>query len=191
LQRLRFEPSAAALTIGQDDIESFERLLGDIQTAYGREDVDKLGAMTTPEMLSYFSQDLADNAKQGLRNVVSDVKLLQGDLSEAWRESGSDYATVAMRYSLIDATVDRAISGDRTRPPTQRSCGPSAATIAPRPTAGSFQPSSRLPSQDAWSMFVFSPVAPRSARGFSVAVAILWPRDGWRFEVVDLDGRRV
>jgi len=112
--------SAATLTIGQSDLDSFERLLGEIQTAYGREDVDKLGAMTTPEMLSYFSRDLSDNAKQGVRNEISDVKLLQGDLSEAWREDGSDYATVAMRFSLVDATVDRAtgkvVSGDRTRP---------------------------------------------------------------------------
>ena len=59
-------------------------------------------------MLSYFSQELADNAQQGVRNEVSDVKLLQGDLSEAWRENGSEYATVAMRFSLVDATVDRA-----------------------------------------------------------------------------------
>ena len=70
-------------------------------------------------MLSYLSEELHDNAKQGLRNEVSDVKLLQGDLSEAWRESGSDYATVAMRYSLIDATVDRAtgrvVAGDPAR----------------------------------------------------------------------------
>jgi predicted lipid-binding transport protein (Tim44 family) len=48
---------------------------------------------------------------------VTDVKLLQGDLSEAWRENGSDYATVAMRYSIVDAMVDRAtgkvVSGDR------------------------------------------------------------------------------
>jgi predicted lipid-binding transport protein (Tim44 family) len=111
---------AATLKIGQDDLDSFEKLLGEIQTAYGREDVDKLATMTTPEMLSYFSQDLADNAKQGLRNEVADVKLLQGDLSEAWREEGSDYATVAMRFSLVDATVDRAsgkvVSGNRTNP---------------------------------------------------------------------------
>ena len=112
--------AASVLTIGQEDLDAFERLLGEIQTAYAREDADKLGRMTTPEMLSYFSQDLADNAKQGLRNEVSDVKLLQGDLSEAWREGGSDYATVAMRFSMIDATLDRAngrvVSGDRTRP---------------------------------------------------------------------------
>lgn len=110
---------AAALAIGQDDLDTFERMLGDIQTAYGREDTEKLGALTTPEMLSYFSQELSDNAKQGVRNEISDVRLLQGDLSEAWRDSGSDYATVAMRYSLIDATVNRAtdqvIAGERTR----------------------------------------------------------------------------
>jgi predicted lipid-binding transport protein (Tim44 family) len=41
-------------------------------------------------------------------NRVSDVKLLQGDLAEAWRESNSEYATVAMRFSLNDTMVDRA-----------------------------------------------------------------------------------
>lgn len=110
----------SSLAVGQDDLEEFERLLGEIQGAYGRQDTDKLGAVMTPEMLSYFSQELADNARQGVHNEVSDVKLLQGDLSEAWREGGSDYATVAMRYSLVDATVDKAtghvVSGDRSKP---------------------------------------------------------------------------
>ncbi|CAA2140246.1 Tim44 domain-containing protein [Hyphomicrobium sp. ghe19] len=112
--------SEPSLTIGGDDFDSFERRLGDIQTAYGREDVDKLGALTTPEMLSYFSEEISEQAKQGLRNEISGVKLLQGDLAEAWRDNGSDYATVAMRYSLIDATVERetgrVVSGDLTRP---------------------------------------------------------------------------
>jgi predicted lipid-binding transport protein (Tim44 family) len=108
------------LTIGPADYQAFENLLGEIQSAYGREDTHALGAMTTPEMLSYFSQGLAENAKIGLRNEVSGAKLLQGDLSEAWREKGSDYATVAMRYALTDALVERAtgsvVSGDRTVP---------------------------------------------------------------------------
>lgn len=110
----------AKLNIGQADLDTFERLLGEIQSAYSSEDTEKLGNVTTPEMLSYFSQELADNAEAGVVNKVSAVKLLQGDLSEAWRENGSDYATVAMRYSLIDATVDRAtgrvVSGDGARP---------------------------------------------------------------------------
>jgi predicted lipid-binding transport protein (Tim44 family) len=112
--------STAALAIGKADYDAFEKLLGDIQTAYGREDTDALGDMTTPEMLSYFSQDLADDKRKGVRCEVSDVKLLQGDLAEAWQEPGTDYATVAMRFSMIDVTLDRAtgrvVSGDRNVP---------------------------------------------------------------------------
>jgi len=111
-------PAAPAwpLSIGREDFACFETLLGEIQTAYGREDTEELGARTTPEMFSHFSRDLYDNARQGRRNDLADIKLLAGELSEAWSESGSDYATVAMRYSLVDATIDRAtgtlISGD-------------------------------------------------------------------------------
>jgi predicted lipid-binding transport protein (Tim44 family) len=113
-------PGGSVLTIGVEDYDTFERLLREIQSAYSRENTDALGDMTTPEMLSYFSQDLAENAKKGVRNELSGTKLLQGDLAEAWHEAGSDYATVAMRYSLVDAMVDRAtgsvISGDRVTP---------------------------------------------------------------------------
>src|SRR4029079_2863002 len=62
----------------------------------------------TPEMLSYFADDLANNASRGVVNKVTDVKLLQGDLAEAWREDGAEYATVAMRFGLVDQTLDRA-----------------------------------------------------------------------------------
>ncbi len=58
-------------------------------------------------MVSYFAEELAANASNGVVNKISDVKLLQGDLSEAWREGSTDYATVAMRYSLVDQTVER------------------------------------------------------------------------------------
>ena len=40
-------------------------------------------------------------------NRISDVKLLQGDLSEAWREGNDEYATVAMRFSLNDVIENR------------------------------------------------------------------------------------
>jgi predicted lipid-binding transport protein (Tim44 family) len=100
--------AGAPLTIGPADYDAFERLLGEIQSAYSREDVNALGEMTTPEMLSYFSRDLADYKRKGVRNEVTDVKLLQGDLAEAWREGSTDYATVAMRFSLRDGLVDRA-----------------------------------------------------------------------------------
>jgi predicted lipid-binding transport protein (Tim44 family) len=90
------------------DYDAFERLLGEIQTAYSNEDLTALRTRATPEMVSYFSEDLAQNASRGVVNRVSDVKLLQGDLAEAWSEGTSDYATVAMRFALNDTTVDRA-----------------------------------------------------------------------------------
>jgi predicted lipid-binding transport protein (Tim44 family) len=90
-----------------DDFNTFERILGDVQTAYGAEDLGRLRTLATPEMVSYFSDDLAANASKGVINRVSNVKLLQGDLAEAWREGESEFATVAMRYSLNDETVDR------------------------------------------------------------------------------------
>src|SRR5262249_1630950 len=95
----------APITIAQEDFDTFERLLGEIQTAYSNEDLNALRERATPEMISYFGDDLAANASRGVVNRVSDVHLVQGDLSEAWREGQTDYATVAMRFSLIDKTV--------------------------------------------------------------------------------------
>src|ERR1700712_2657720 len=98
---------SAPLEIGPSDYEAFERLLGDIQAAWSNEDVAKLHTLATPEMVSYFTRDLAENNARNDVNKVSDVKLLQGDLAEAWREGETDYASVAMRFSLIDKTIER------------------------------------------------------------------------------------
>jgi predicted lipid-binding transport protein (Tim44 family) len=90
------------------DFDAFERLLGEVQTGYGNEDLAALRARVTPEMLSYFAEDLAENTSRGIVNKIADVKLLQGDLAEAWREGNTEYASVAMRYSLVDQMVERA-----------------------------------------------------------------------------------
>jgi predicted lipid-binding transport protein (Tim44 family) len=101
-------PAVDPLTIAKSDYDAFERLLGDIQSAYSAEDLSALCGKLTPEMLSYFSEQLAGNASRGLINRVTDVKLLQGDLAEAWREGDTDYATVAMKYAVQDSIVERA-----------------------------------------------------------------------------------
>lgn len=108
-----------ALEICQQDYDTFEHVLGEIQLAYGRRDEQALGERVTPEMLSYFTQELEANRRKGVRNEVSEPKLLQGDLAEAWREGSDEYATVAMRFSLLDATIDgsgRVVAGSRTTP---------------------------------------------------------------------------
>ena len=100
-------PASEPLEIKHEDFDTFERLLGEIQTAYGREDLAALRSRLTPEMLSYYAEELSENASRGVVNQISDVKLLQGDLSEAWREGNDEYATVAMRYALNDRIVAR------------------------------------------------------------------------------------
>jgi len=98
---------SAPLEIGPADYEAFERLLSEIQGAWSNEDVAKLHTLATPEMVSYFTKDLEENKARNDINKVSDVKLLQGDLAEAWREGDTDYASVAMRFSLVDKTLER------------------------------------------------------------------------------------
>ncbi len=95
------------LGISNADLSSFERMLAEVQDAFGREDHAGLRRLTTPEMVSYLSEELADNASKGVRNEVRDLKLLKGDLAESWREANREYATVAMRYSAIDVLRNR------------------------------------------------------------------------------------
>jgi predicted lipid-binding transport protein (Tim44 family) len=99
---------SAPVQISPADYEAFERLLGETQDAYSNEDVARLGTLATPEMVSYFARDLQENKQRNVVNKVSGTKLLQGDLAEAWREGETDYASVAMRYSLVDTYLDRA-----------------------------------------------------------------------------------
>jgi predicted lipid-binding transport protein (Tim44 family) len=95
------------IELKREDFDDFERTLSEVQAAYSREDMAALRQRLTPEMLSYFAEELAANASRGVRNEIGDVKLLQGDLAEAWREGDEEYATVAMRYQLTDTLVDR------------------------------------------------------------------------------------
>src|SRR6202046_2618733 len=98
---------SAPLELTPGDYEAFERLLGEIQAAWSNEDIGKLRTLATPEMVSYFTGDLDANKARNQVNKTSAVKLLQGDLAEAWREGETDFATVAMRFSLVDKTIDR------------------------------------------------------------------------------------
>lgn len=103
----RTQVHAEPIKVEAEDFQSFERTLNDVQEAYGGEDMATLRSLTTPEMAGYFDEELRANAARGVVNRISGVKLLQGDLSEAWREGGIEYATVAMRFAISDVTVDR------------------------------------------------------------------------------------
>lgn len=97
---------APPVAISPDDYRQFEQLLQGVQAAWSAHDLNGLRAMATPEMVSYFAEQLSEQVSRGVRNSVTDVNLVSGDLAQAWTEQGRDYATVAMRFSMIDATRD-------------------------------------------------------------------------------------
>ncbi|UFN46823.1 Tim44 domain-containing protein [Roseomonas sp. OT10] len=106
---------SAPVQVGQADFQAFERMLVDINAAWSRGDMATLQRLATPEMARYFAGDLQDLAARGWSNETRDVRLESGDLAEAWNEQGLDYATVAMRFSLVDVTRDaqgRVVEGD-------------------------------------------------------------------------------
>jgi len=96
------------IAIAPADYQAFEQLLVAVQAAWSAHDLNHLAALLTPEMLRYFGEQLAEQTSRGVRNTVTDVRLVQGDLAEAWAEGERHYATVAMRFQMVDATYDQA-----------------------------------------------------------------------------------
>jgi predicted lipid-binding transport protein (Tim44 family) len=101
-------PVTKPIAVAAPDFNAFEQLLMAIQAAYSQENLPRLRQLATDDMANFFAKGLAANAQNGVVNRLSSVRLLQGDLAEGWREGTLDYATVAMRFSLVDVDVDRA-----------------------------------------------------------------------------------
>jgi predicted lipid-binding transport protein (Tim44 family) len=99
-------PTVAPIEIRQGDYEAFERLLVGVQSAWSLGDVGEMHPLMTPEMVGYFTEEMNANTARGVQNRTEKVRLVQGDLSEAWREGGEEYATVALRFAHVDYSVD-------------------------------------------------------------------------------------
>ena len=92
-------------TVDDNDLNAFQSIHAAVQEAWGRGDLGRMRQLMTPEMLSYFSEELTRNTSRGVQNVVSDVRLLKGDISESWEEGDLQYATAYLRWSAIDYDV--------------------------------------------------------------------------------------
>jgi len=108
-------------TVGDTDLTAFQSIHDAVQGAWGRSDLGRMRQLMTPEMLSYFSEELTRNTSQGVQNILSDVRLLKGEVSESWEEGDLQYATAYLRWSAVDyvARLDRSpgqpdylVSGD-------------------------------------------------------------------------------
>ncbi len=120
-------PDSAPLAIAQADYQAFEAILKSVQAAWTKGDLATLRHYVTPEMLSYFSEQLAENESQGVANHVENVELLRGDLREAWDEGRLHYATAYLQWRALDYTtrndrggsgVDVIVGGDAQHPTT-------------------------------------------------------------------------
>ena len=118
-------PVSAPLAISGADYQAFETILKGVQAAWSAGDLAKLRPLATPEMISYFAEELAANQSQGVVNQVEQVELLRGDLREAWDEGRLQYATCYMSWRALDYTVradrrpadsDYVASGDPRQP---------------------------------------------------------------------------
>lgn len=113
-------PATLDFAITETDKAAFERLLNEVQDAFGHEDYGRLRECTTPEMMSYLAEELSQNATRGVRNDVTATRLIDAEISEAWTEGSTDYATIAMRFESVDVMRDRnthvIVEGDPDRP---------------------------------------------------------------------------
>jgi predicted lipid-binding transport protein (Tim44 family) len=110
-------PSGVPLPLTPADRQAFAQCLVYVQQAWGAGDLNAITQAATPEMMGYFRDQLATLSRQGLRNRVADVSVDGMELSEAWSEGDADFATVAMRFSMLDVTEDttgRVVDGSAT-----------------------------------------------------------------------------
>jgi len=113
------------INLSDADLQAFQTIHAAVQEAWSNGDLTRLRRTMTPEMLSYFSEELTRNTSQGVRNIVSDVELLKGELAESWEEGDLQYATAYLKWRAIDYVVrlgrspgdpDWLVSGDPRRP---------------------------------------------------------------------------
>ena len=118
-------PRDSTLAVNETDYAAFEAILKTVQGAWSKGDLATLRHYVTPEMLSYFAEELANNTSQGVENHVDNVALTKGDVREAWDEGNLQYATALMQWRANDYTTraDRkpgepgyVVEGDPQRP---------------------------------------------------------------------------
>jgi len=98
-------PRSGTLAVNETDYAAFEAILKAVQGAWSKGDLATLRHYVTPEMLSYFAEELAGNTSQGVENHVDNVELVKGDVREAWDEGNLQYATADLHWRANDYTA--------------------------------------------------------------------------------------
>jgi predicted lipid-binding transport protein (Tim44 family) len=93
------------INLSDADLSAFQAIHAAVQKAWSAGDLGHLRRLMTPEMLSYFSEELTRNASQGVQNIVSDVQLVKGELTESWEQGDLQYASAFMRWRAHDYVI--------------------------------------------------------------------------------------
>ena len=91
-----------------------------VQAAWMNRDMSQASVVLTPEMMEILQKDCDRLRGQGRINRLENIAVRSVAVTEAWQESGLDYATVHFLASLLDYTVDersgQVVDGSRTEP---------------------------------------------------------------------------
>ncbi len=93
------------VNLADADLQAFQRLHAAIQEAWSAGDLARLRPLMTPEMLSWFTEELSRNTGRGVRNIVANVELVAAELTESWEERDRQFATAFLRWRAIDYTL--------------------------------------------------------------------------------------
>jgi predicted lipid-binding transport protein (Tim44 family) len=100
------QPRGRDINLADADLGAFQELHAQVQEAWSAADLGRLRHLMTPQMLRHFSDELGRNASNGVRNVVSDIRFLGGELTESWEEGDRQYATARMHWQALDYVVE-------------------------------------------------------------------------------------
>jgi predicted lipid-binding transport protein (Tim44 family) len=105
-----FDPAALA--------DTARRLFPDVQRGVAARDVTPVNGRLTPRMYTALVGQCDRLRTAGHSNRLEQIDIRRAEVTEAWQESGQDYATVYLTGSLVDYNVDDAsgalVEGNRT-----------------------------------------------------------------------------
>jgi predicted lipid-binding transport protein (Tim44 family) len=100
----RMDPAFDEKMFGETASDAFFRLQG----GWTRRDLSPVSGLLTDEMRATLQADADALKAKGRINRLENISVRNVEITEAWQESGQDYATVLFQANLLDYTTDEA-----------------------------------------------------------------------------------
>jgi predicted lipid-binding transport protein (Tim44 family) len=100
----RMDPAFDEKAFGETASDAFFRLQG----GWTRRDLSPVSGLLTDEMRATLQADADALKAKGQINRLENISVRNVEITEAWQESGQDFATVLFQANLLDYTTDEA-----------------------------------------------------------------------------------